>query len=265
MAWLCRFLSRGFIMSSIDLPQQDAVASTRLYRAVWRWHFYAGLYVIPFLMVLAVTGFFMMLFTTYLPEYGDRISVTPQAQMLEPTAIAEAARVSLGAEATLKEFRTPYDNATPALVKVAMGEVAYIVAVDPYTGSILRTTGEEDTWNLWLEKIHGTLLLGDTGDRMLEIAASLGVIMFLTGVFMWWPTASKFFSALVPKFGAKGRSLWVTLHETTGAWMSVILLFFTITGLAWSGIWGSKFTQAWSTFPAEKWDNVPLSVKPWNR
>jgi uncharacterized iron-regulated membrane protein len=255
------FLSRGFIMSSIDLPQQDAVASTRLYRAVWRWHFYAGLYVIPFLMVLAVTGFFMMLFTTYLPEYGDRLSVTPQAQMLEPTAIAEAARASLGAEATLKEFRTPYDNATPALVKVAVGEAAFIVAVDPYTGSILRMTGEEDTWNLWLEKIHGTLLLGDTGDRMLEIAASLGVIMAVTGVFMWWPRVSGFFSALVPKFGVSGRSLWKSLHETTGAWMAVILLFFTITGLAWSGIWGSKFTQAWSTFPAAKWDNVPLSDK----
>ena len=27
------------------MPQQDAVASSRLYRAVWRWHFYAGLIV----------------------------------------------------------------------------------------------------------------------------------------------------------------------------------------------------------------------------
>ena len=27
-----------------------------LYRAVWRWHFYAGLLVLPFLIWLAVTG-----------------------------------------------------------------------------------------------------------------------------------------------------------------------------------------------------------------
>ncbi len=27
-----------------------------IYRAVWRWHFYAGLIVIPFLISLAVTG-----------------------------------------------------------------------------------------------------------------------------------------------------------------------------------------------------------------
>ena len=62
------------------------------YRAVWRWHFYAGLYVIPFLLMLAVTGFFMMLFTTYLPEHGDRLPVAPQAQALPATTLAEAAR-----------------------------------------------------------------------------------------------------------------------------------------------------------------------------
>ena len=28
----------------------------RLYFAAWRWHFYAGLYVIPFMLMLAVTS-----------------------------------------------------------------------------------------------------------------------------------------------------------------------------------------------------------------
>jgi uncharacterized iron-regulated membrane protein len=41
--------------------------------------------------------------------------------------------------------------------------------------------------------------------------------------------------------------------------MAVILVFFMITGLAWASVWGEKFTQAWSTFPAGKWGNVPLS------
>ncbi|HAV49484.1 MAG TPA: PepSY domain-containing protein, partial [Brevundimonas sp.] len=26
------------------------------FRAVWRWHFYAGLFVLPFLMLMALTG-----------------------------------------------------------------------------------------------------------------------------------------------------------------------------------------------------------------
>lgn len=39
----------------------------------------------------------------------------------------------------------------------------------------------------------------------------------------------------------------------------MFLVFFLISGLAWAGIWGGKMVQAWSQFPAEKWDAVPLS------
>ncbi|MEO0648883.1 MAG: PepSY domain-containing protein, partial [Cyanobacteria bacterium J06650_10] len=28
----------------------------RFYRTVWRWHFYAGLFVVPFMLVLGTTG-----------------------------------------------------------------------------------------------------------------------------------------------------------------------------------------------------------------
>lgn len=31
-------------------------ARTSLYQTVWRWHFYAGLIFLPFLLILAVTG-----------------------------------------------------------------------------------------------------------------------------------------------------------------------------------------------------------------
>ena len=58
-------------MSSISIPQQEAVASTRLYRAVWRWHFYAGLIVVPFLAILAVSGLVILFVTGVAPVYGD--------------------------------------------------------------------------------------------------------------------------------------------------------------------------------------------------
>lgn len=35
-----------------------------------------------------------------------------------------------------------------------------------------------------------------------------------------------------------------------------------MSGLAWTGIWGSKYVQAWNTFPAEKSKNVPKSTQP---
>ena len=47
-------------MSDFTIGRADAAVAARspsdLYRAVWRWHFYAGLLVLPFLITLAVTG-----------------------------------------------------------------------------------------------------------------------------------------------------------------------------------------------------------------
>ncbi len=43
--------------------------------------------------------------------------------------------------------------------------------------------------------------------------------------------------------------------------MAAVMLVFLVSGLSWAGIWGDKMVQAWSTFPAAKWDDVPLSDK----
>ncbi|TAG16438.1 MAG: PepSY domain-containing protein, partial [Rhodobacterales bacterium] len=55
------------------------------------------------------------------------------------------------------------------------------------------------------------------------------------------------------------RAFWKSLHGAVGLWVSLLLVIFLISGLSWTGLWGAKFVQAWNTFPAEKWDNVPLS------
>ncbi|KLT71833.1 hypothetical protein PL75_11525, partial [Neisseria arctica] len=51
------------------------------------------------------------------------------------------------------------------------------------------------------------------------------------------------------------------LHAAVGSWVSVMLLLFCLSGLAWAGIWGGKMIPAWSQFPAGKWgvEPVPLS------
>ena len=74
---------------------------------------------------------------------------------------------------------------------------------------------------------------------------------------LWWPRGGSWRQALFPSLG-RGRSLWKSLHGSAGFWFSTVLIFFLISGLAWTGVWGEKLTQAWSQFPADKWD-APLS------
>jgi uncharacterized iron-regulated membrane protein len=238
----------------------DTQTPNRLYFAVWRWHFYAGLYVIPFLLMLAVTGFFMMLFTTYLPEYGDRLIVPAAETALSLEDQGKAALAAVPGAVGIAEYIAPYSATTPALFEVADGADGVVVALNPYTGEVLRQTVAGNTWNLFFEKIHGTLMIGDLGDRLIEIATCLGLLLIATGLYLVWPRQKGGTRAMfIPDLAAKGRAFWKSLHQTVGTWISLVLVFFLITGLSWAGIWGERFVQAWSTFPAEKWDAVPLS------
>ena len=246
------------------MPQADAAASTRLYRAVWRWHFYAGLIVVPFLTILAASGLVILLVTGVTPEYGDWLKVSPGAQTLSVTQQIDKA-VTAHPGGKLGKYITPWGASYPALVRVDLPDGNRMVAIDPYRGDILRDIPEAGTWNEFMTNVHGKLLIGGNGgpgDFLIEIAASLGIMMLITGLYLWWPRNGRGFArSLVPDLTLKGRALWKSLHESIGATMSVVLLFFLISGLAWAGVWGGKIVQAWSTFPAEKWDNVPLSDK----
>ena len=229
------------------------MTSPILHRAMWRWHFYAGLYVIPFLMMLAATGLIILWFTAIAPEYGDRLNLTAGDKTLTITEQTNAVQKAYP-EAKIGKYIAPLSPQNPALFQLDAQSGSRMLALNPYTGEILRDVPKDGTWNEFATDIHGTLLVGDIGDRLIEAAAGLGILMVITGLFLWWPQ-----KAFLPDFAAKGRAFWKSLHSAGGFWMSLVLVFFFISGLAWAGIWGGKMVQAWSTFPAEKWDNVPLS------
>ncbi|MEP3332522.1 PepSY domain-containing protein [Sedimentitalea sp.] len=249
-------------MVSIDptqtLQAEDAAPSpNKLYLAAWRWHFYAGLYVIPFLITLALTGLIMLWVSTLSGRDGEWISVVPTGEALAVSTLAQSATESVTG-GTLVQYIAPRAPDLAAIFRVDAGDDAIMVAVNPYTAEVLsempRRAGLYDLAN----EIHGTLLLGVTGDRMIEIAASLAMVLVATGLYLWWPRRTQGLRVFVPNLAARGRLLWKSLHSTIGAWVSVILVFFLISGLSWAGIWGEKFVQAWNTFPAEKW-GAPLS------
>lgn len=253
-------------MSQVQSSARNAAPSP-LYRAIWRWHFYAGLYVIPFILMLCVTGLAILWFTAIDPEYGDWLEVAPGNQALTIPAQAEAA-LAVYPNGRIGQYIAPVAGDNPALFRVDLAEGARMLAVDPYRGTILRDTLVGDTWEEFATLVHGTLLIGEDGgigDTLIEIAAGLGIVLVLTGLYMWWPRDGiTWRERLLPRLTATrhakgGRTFWKSLHGAIGFWLGLILVFFFITGLTWAGVWGEKFTQAWSTFPAEKWDNVPLS------
>ncbi|NJK46156.1 MAG: PepSY domain-containing protein, partial [Pleurocapsa sp. SU_196_0] len=263
--------------ASLEEPRADGVPASslanKLYLTVWRWHFYSGLYVIPFMIMLALTGL-VILFQPQLEavQYRDRLFVTPPAttaslenplDLAQPyTAQLEAVRRAYpGAE--LGSFTPPTAPNRSAQVLVTPKDAPQrTVFVDPYTARVLGDVQNNARWGSVAETIHGTLLLGKTGDRLIEIAAGLGVILLVSGLYLWWPRGRNgLYGVLIPRFNAGRRTMWRDLHAVPGFWIGGALIAFLITGLSWTGVWGEQFTQAWNTFPSALWNDVPKSTR----
>ncbi|MBG6148027.1 putative iron-regulated membrane protein [Labrenzia sp. EL_142] len=247
-------------MSTFSPDANNASTPSRFYLAAWRWHFYAGLFAIPFLTVLAVTGLMMMYISYFDGRDGERIVVPVPANstVLSISDQANAALVSRQGGTPVEWLKGRSEDSV-SVFRINQDGAQEMVAVDPYTGNIVESWSRRQGWYDFADGIHSDLLLGTPGDRLLEIAAGLSLVLIVTGLYLWWPRDVSLVRALVPDLTQKGRALLKTLHVNIGIYVSVLLLTFLITGMAWTGIWGGKFVQAWSTFPAEKWDNVPLS------
>jgi len=76
----------------------DTEAPDDLYRAVWRWHFYAGLAVAPILLVLASTGLVMLSRAPLEAAlYGHLLTVEPGIAQRTPAAQLAAVQAAFPA------------------------------------------------------------------------------------------------------------------------------------------------------------------------
>ena len=173
-------------MSTETAPKGAFPTPNRLYFAAWRWHFYAGLYVIPFLLMLAVTGLIMLWVTSVTELNGERALVTPGAALLPVSALQTAAEAAVpGGTAT--QYIAPMGPDRVAAFAVALGEDTTGVTLNPYTGAVVQTFPWQAGWYDIANDIHGTLLIGDLGDWLIEAAASLGLLLVISGLYLHWP------------------------------------------------------------------------------
>jgi uncharacterized iron-regulated membrane protein len=220
-----------------------------LYRAMWRFHFYAGIYVIPFVVMLALTGLVMVLHHQIEEvQYRDKIFVSAESEALPPSAQLLAVKTAYG-DGSVGQYIPPTapDRSSQFSVTTA-DDQTLTVFVNPYTAEVLGEVDVSTMWYTIANEIHGSLLLGDYGDYAIEVAAGFGILLVITGVAMWWVQRKQ------KAIQLKGRPWWRNWHATTGLFVGVPMLFFLLSGLTWTGVWGSKLVQAWNSFPGDKWE-----------
>ena len=209
------------------------------YATVWRWHFYAGLFCIPFVLWLAITG------TVYLfkPQIEALIDA-PYAQVARAgpraTAAAQAAAaVTAVPGSVLHRYQLPETSTQAVQVVVGKDKVETRVYVHPQTLAVLKTADEDSRLMRIVFRLHGELLAGTPGSYLVELAASWTIVMILTGLVLWWPRGGGLAGVVYPRLRASGRRFWRDLHGVTGFWVSAAALFLLVSGLPWAKSWGS--------------------------
>ncbi|MFZ4677034.1 MAG: PepSY-associated TM helix domain-containing protein [Nodosilinea sp.] len=232
----------------------------RFYRTVWRWHFYAGLFVIPFMLLLAITGsiylFKPQLDSLMYPNLlfvpgQDVTSVLPYSQQLQTVQRAYP-------NATIS-------NITPSIAPDRSTEVAITTAdneltafVNPYNGQLLGTRDENQNLQAIIRRFHGELMIGKIGDYLVELAACWGLVLLLTGLYLWLPrNGFSVWGVLLPRLNSTSkRVFWRDLHSVSGFYGAILIAFLILTGLPWSGFWGETFAQVWNRFPPYVFDGT---------
>jgi uncharacterized iron-regulated membrane protein len=215
--------------------------SAALYRAVWRWHFYAGLLVLPFLCWLAITGGLYL----YKPElerliYPGLVAVAPAGEALPVGRIVEKVEHDTGGTVTEIDRPARADRSWRLLVTGADGQ-AHTAWVDPVRGRVLGITRPGGALQT-VRDLHSLILAGPIGNALIEAVGGWAILLVVTGVYLWWPRGGS------PAVGVRGRPgarlFWRDLHASIGIVAGAVVLFLAITGMPWTGVWGSSLRGA---------------------
>lgn len=242
-------LSAGIKMEALihtleAATKHNSKPAKELYRILWRWHFYAGVFAIPFVIILSITGA-IYLFKPQLDAIHDapyrNLKITGELATPE-RQVAAALRTLSNAKFTAYELPRERSDAANILFNQAGEKIrAY---VHPQTLEVLAVEKEEERFLRIVHDIHGKLLLGKVGAVLVELAACWAIVLVLTGLYLWWPRKAKGLAGILyPRLTLKGRLFWRDLHSVAGFWISFFVLFLLISGLPWALVWGSAFKE----------------------
>ena len=220
---------------------------TSMWRAAWRWHFYASFFVLPLLFILATSGLVILLKPTIERiAYNDLLYVDPVAAAVPFDKQQEVVNLEYP-NSSIDAVVPPRDASRSTQFDITTEDgSSRSVYVNPQDGKVLGSINNDSRIDFVATRIHGTLYLGTWGDYIIEIAAGWTLVMVFTGLYLWWPRNKiprRLRNAFSIRFKEKGRKRLRDLHATPGALFAPVLIFLALTGLPWSGFWGTQWGE----------------------
>ncbi len=240
----------------------EPAETSSLYRAVWRWHFFAGLITLPVLALLACTGA-AYLFAPELDHllYKDIIDVPARSGAVAaapPSVVMRSMEQSVDGRVLQLILPDRPDRSVKGVVRVGSGDVLTVYA-DPYDAHVMGSVPFGGVMQT-VRKVHSLQLFGFWASSVVEVVAGWAIILVATGVILWWPRGRSG-GVVTVRATPQRRVWWRDLHAVTGVFSGGVIVFLAVTGMPWSMFWGAKF-QAWAGANGLSAPAPPAEVTP---
>lgn len=232
--------------------KENISPSKQLYLTVWRWHFFAAWFVIPFALLLSVTGTIYLLKPYVEPWlYRDLIVVDRTGDSsAEPVSLSDQQRIaeSFVAKGKANSVRVGQGNRSSEFIVSTPGRTKYMVYVDPYDGTLIGGMQRDKTLMRRVRKLHGELMMGWLGSALVELTACWLIVMLLSGIYLGWPRgrfrfAGFFYPRLTAVSDSGRRLFWRDIHVVVAVYSSLGIMLLLVTGLPWTNVWGGAFKR----------------------
>jgi len=105
-----------------------------------------------------------------------------------------------------------------------------MVAVNPYTGQVIKSRFWGDTLTTWILDLHTHLHFGTSGRTMVASLAGLLSLSILSGLYLWWPGLQHLAQILRIRQRAGLMTLLMDSHRLLGSISAIGLLLLAFTG-----------------------------------
>lgn len=215
----------------------------QLHQWLWRWHFIAGIITAPFVLVLAITGGIYLWKDQVEQPYIEQqrlVEKTDGGKDLSYQAQWQIAKDILPPAVPIRMV-LPSDKQATTFVSGRFSHQKSIF-IHPQTGEVNGRFAAKDTWMYKVRKLHGELLGGKVGAKIVELVASWMVVLIITGLYVWFPFREQGIAGVFTvRLRAGKRFFWRDIHVVTGFWLSALLLLVLAGGFPWTDVVGYNF------------------------
>lgn len=192
-------------------------------------HLYIGLAAAFFLLCVSLSGAVI----AFEPElnrtfHSDLTNVAPSGPALSWDQVrARVDAQSPGWKLIRFYFPEQPDQSTYVRLRnVATHKIRHVY-VSQYTGAILGSTEDGSNWIIKVHDLHVNFLSGKVGNTIVVTSTCALAVLSLSGIILWWPRR-------IFRFRISDTPMRVNrdLHMSLGFWTFVVMLGFSLTGLA---------------------------------